>query len=386
MNRSYMLHIVLAILIIGGLWMLHNEYYAFKEQEDCSLDKWNMLVSTVQNPLEFQLEMDRCKVGKEPRTKGMSWGVNLQNIADLAGIDSTRFNKLATMICKAKQYEPTDKMAFYKDLSTFVRDFNVDLRRSELCKDSTTEEECFSKFKTMDDFFSRDINRDILRKKIGELKEIGVNGSNTIVSPADNYCMMFQNENDAKQIWIKGKQFSVMSMIGNQTLYRDTPVSIIINRLAPGHYHKFHCPISGKVTSITRLGTNYLSVQPAIVQQQNVYTDNVRVICQISTKQFGVVSMVIVGASCVGSIRLDGIPSLQAELMSMTQNNEISRILTTPISINSGQLLGSFHYGGSTIVLVFPYTSELNYNPYILNASKKGVETEINVLEPLVQI
>jgi len=381
--------VIITVFLFIAFIACSEEHYSFKTPEECSLAKWNTLVDTFQsNPLEYQLQLRECKVGNEPRTKGMMWGVNLQNIADSVGVNSSSFNRLATLICKSKQYEPISREALHKDLRTFVTDFNIDLNRAELCKYTTTQEECFSKFKTMDEFFSRDINRDILRTKISELKSLGVNGDNTILSPADSYCMIFPTEDIAKQIWIKGNQFSVMTMIGNQTLYRDAPgVSIVINRLAPGHYHKFHCPISGEITTITRLGSNYLSVQPAIVQHQNVYTENVRVVCQIKTKQFGTVSMVIVGASCVGSVRLDGISSLHTIYSDMVYQNEMVRELEQPISVKSGQLLGSFHYGGSTVVLVIPITDKkYQYNPYILSASQKGIETEIPVLEPLLQL
>ncbi len=80
---------------------------------------------------------------------------------------------------------------------------------------------------------------------------------------------------------------------------------MLIARLAPQDYHRWHSPVSGKITRNTPIAGAYYSVNPlAINENVNVFTDNKREIVEIETQLYGKVILIAVGATMVGSITM----------------------------------------------------------------------------------
>eukprot|EP00494_Astrolonche_serrata_P025982 UN26243 len=88
-----------------------------------------------------------------------------------------------------------------------------------------------------------------------------------------------KNIHDSTRYWIKGNRFTLPNLVTKKCWnkiknpYKDG-ASLMISRLAPQDYHRFHWPVSGKVKSITHIGGKLWTVNPiAINQIVNVYTE-----------------------------------------------------------------------------------------------------------------
>jgi phosphatidylserine decarboxylase len=159
------------------------------------------------------------------------------------------------------------------------------------------------------------------------------------VSPADCRMTVFKSVFDATVVWIKGSEFTVEKLLGAQrapalsSLFAGA--SLVIARLAPQDYHRFHAPVTGVVTKVTPIDGTLYTVNPIAVRQPvNVYTENSRVLIEIETTHFGTVVMIAVGATLVGSI------SLLAHVV-------------PGCTIRRGEDIGYFAFGGSTTLLLF---------------------------------
>jgi len=155
--------------------------------------------------------------------------------------------------------------------------------------------------------------------------------------------IVFSNFYDSS-LWVKGSRWTVENLLKDRYKVVGSELeggSFVIGRLAPQDYHRFHWPVSGVVTKITPINGALFTVNPiAINQPINVYTENKRCIIEIDTGEdnFGMVVMVPVGATMVGSYKLfqkDGVK------------------LEEGLRVRRGEVAGEFRFGGSTVLLLF---------------------------------
>ena len=115
--------------------------------------------------------------------------------------------------------------------------------------------------------------------------------------------MAFPSVDQATQLWIKGRQFTVARLLGegNADLAKKLEGGpLCIFRLAPQDYHRFHSPVAGVIGKIRPIqGALFTvnraraSVRPsdsvamAIRSAIDVYGENSRVIVPIETPEFG---------------------------------------------------------------------------------------------------
>ncbi|WVQ76654.1 phosphatidylserine decarboxylase [Cryptococcus sp. DSM 104548] len=154
------------------------------------------------------------------------------------------------------------------------------------------------------------------------------NDPTIVISPADCRVTVYETVDLAKQFWIKGKQFSIPSLLlgddaeqrngkvgsGESTdggvgeLANDTKASLLISRLAPADYHRFHSPVEGTVVGVKDIAGELYTVNPqAINEDLNVFTLNKRSVLIINAnlgpgREAIPVAFVAVGAMLVGSI------------------------------------------------------------------------------------
>ena len=284
----------------------------------------------------------------ENKTFTQSFGINLQKHTDI-------FTKyITTNVCQ-KRGESESK----NDIINFINTYNIDWKKALKCKNVSTIEDCAEKFKTLNDFFIRKIPINIK------------DSSETVFSSvADARTIYFHNEKYAKKIWVKGVNYCLKCMLkigNNETLsnyYNDS--HILISRLAPVDYHRFHSPVDGEFIGFYEIEGTYLSVDPIIVNSsKNVLSSNNRIILYIYSKYFGIIALSIVGATCVGSIKV--------------HNHKIG------YKIKKGEELGYFNFGGSTIVTVIPYNKNIDVIPELTKNSKKKIETYVEVGESLMK-
>jgi len=134
--------------------------------------------------------------------------------------------------------------------------------------------------------------------------------------------------------------------------------ALVIFRLAPQDYHRFHSPVDGIVGPMTYIAGEYYTVNPqAIRTTLDVYSENARKIVPIDSPQFGRVMAVCIGAMMVGSIRT-----------TVSEGDFVKR----------GQEFGYFAFGGSTIVCVFE-KNVVEWDEDLLINGRASLETLVRV-------
>jgi len=189
--------------------------------------------------------------------------------------------------------------------------------------------------------------------------------SSAITSPADCRTVGFQKVGTDQEIWLKGDTFTVSQLVNSDTVYNEFPnASLIISRLSPQDYHRFHAPVSGVVRRVFSITGQYQSVNSDAVSSGNeVLVSNVRTVVVLDvplplpSTQNTTVLFVAVGANCVGSIQFTA---------------------TVGSTITKGDDVGYFQFGGSTIVTIYQ-AEHLRIADDIQRDSFKGVETYVNV-------
>lgn len=210
------------------------------------------------------------------------------------------------------------------------------------------------KFSTFNEFFYRQL-------KPGARPCENENEPRTAVSLADCRLSLFDTINEATQIWIKGKSFSIAKLIGNTypgdvDRYKDG--GLVIFRLAPQDYHRFHIPVDGVLGKAVHIPGQYYTVNPmAIRSPLDVYGANARTVVPIDSPQFGRVMIVLVGAMMVGSIVITA--------------KEGQRVKRT-------DELGYFKFGGSTAVVLFE-KDKVVFDSDLRSNSQRAIETLVRV-------
>ena len=138
--------------------------------------------------------------------------------------------------------------------------------------------------------------------------------------------------------------------------------SLVVCRLAPQDYHRFHVPVDGSLGIIIPIPGSYYTVNPMAVRQRiDVFTENTRTITYIHSDLFGKVAFVAIGAMLVGSVQF------------IRQEGE---------RVTRGEELGFFAFGGSTIILLFPKASIL-LDRDLLENSEQQLETLIQMSDSI---
>ncbi|MFC0875524.1 phosphatidylserine decarboxylase [Saccharicrinis sp. FJH2] len=232
-----------------------------------------------------------------------------------------------------------DRPSSAKKIQPFIEEFDINM--------SIAQEQ---KFQSFNDFFTR---------KLKENARPIDTAFNTVISPADGKIMAYADINNSDFI-IKGFRFDVSSFLDDPDLaqkYHDG--SILIIRLAPVDYHRFHFPVSGNLSPNKKIEGDYYSVNPfALREKANIFFLNKREYTIISNPLFGDVIMAEVGATMVGSIV-------------QTYNGSY---------VKKGEEKGYFKFGGSTIVLLFE-KDKIHIDEDFLNHTSKGYETTVKMGE-----
>jgi phosphatidylserine decarboxylase len=228
-----------------------------------------------------------------------------------------------------------DRPSSTQNIHPLVEELDIDM--------STAQKQEFSSF---NDFFTRKLKKDARP----------VDTSSTVaVSPADGKILAYANIGKSDFI-IKGYRFDIASFLNNARLaqkYLDG--TLVIIRLAPFDYHRFHFPVGGSVSPNTLIDGDYYSVNPlALRKMAEIFCLNKREFTVISNPLFGDVVMAEVGATMVGSI-----------------------VQTYPGTVvKKGEEKGYFKFGGSTVVLLFE-KNKIRLDEDLLINTLKGYETVI---------
>ncbi len=232
-----------------------------------------------------------------------------------------------------------DRTSSAKRIDPFIEDFDIDMS-------SVQEQE----FKNFNEFFTRKLKYNA-RPVDTSL--------NIVISPADGKIMAYTDISNSDFI-IKGFRFDVSSFLDNPVLaqkYHDGALLVI--RLTPVDYHRFHFPVSGILTSNIKIEGDYYSVNPfALRKKAEIFCLNKREYTILSNPLFGDVIMAEVGATMVGSI---------------VQTYKGSSVI-------KGKEKGYFKFGGSTVVLLFE-KGKIYIDRDLLINTANGYETAVKMGE-----
>lgn len=200
-------------------------------------------------------------------------------------------------------------------------------------------------FRSFNDFFIR------------ELKPTSrpINSDPSVaVIPADGRYFFYPEFAQGQLIDVKGRRLDLPTLLGDAELAkRYAGGSVVMARLCPSDYHRFHFPIDC-IPSASRLinGTLY-SVNPiAIRQNLRIFSENKRCISLLRSSLFGNVVCIEVGATNVGSIHETYIPEQP---------------------VVKGQEKGYFSFGGSAMLLFFQ-PGKIQFDADLIAATQAGIE------------
>lgn len=187
-------------------------------------------------------------------------------------------------------------------------------------------------FKSFNDFFCRALKP--------EARPIA-SGERVAVLPADGRHLAIQRVDPAVGFYAKGESFDLAALLGESDLPDAERTqtrtfaggAMLISRLCPTDYHRFHFPVEGVPGEAREIGGWLYSVNPVALRRNLHYlVRNKRFITPIDSPAFGPVAMIEIGATNVGSI-LQG--------------------FTPGKSAAKGAEKGFFSYGGSCVVTLF---------------------------------
>jgi phosphatidylserine decarboxylase len=185
----------------------------------------------------------------------------------------------------------------------------------------------------------------------------------SVVFPADGRHLGFASLSKGDGVFVKGQRFELRELLQDDGLaerYRDG--AAVLSRLCPVDYHRFHFPVAGTPRRSRPLGGRLDSVNPiALRRRLGVLFENRRLLTTLTTEAFGMVTMVEVGATCVGSI----VETYLAEAPA-----------------DKGAEKGYFQLGGSAIVTLFE-RDRLRLAPDLLEHSAERRELYAHVGAPL---
>lgn len=88
------------------------------------------------------------------------------------------------------------------------------------------------------------------------------NDVSIVTSPADCRLTVFPSVSAAKTFWIKGKEFSVATLLDDRHLAEEMGANpgVAVFRLAPQDYHRFHSPFEAVLGKQIHVAGTYYTV------------------------------------------------------------------------------------------------------------------------------
>lgn len=166
---------------------------------------------------------------------------------------------------------------------------------------------------------------------------------------------------DDEKVPVKGLYLKPRELVSNpvwENTFREGP--LLLARLCPVDYHRFHYPDDGVVLDDYRVPGLLHSVNPlALKAKPDILITNERHVTILETKNFGKLAYIEVGAICVGKI-------VQAKPLFKGQ------------AFKRGEEKGYFLFGGSTVIVI---GEKGKWTPTedILDYTQKGIETYLHL-------
>lgn len=189
-------------------------------------------------------------------------------------------------------------------------------------------------FKSFNEFFYRGL-------KEGARPIAAAGDDGVAVLPADGRHLAFANVDAADAFYAKGQRFDLASFLGEAHLpeaereltKQFAGGSLLISRLCPVDYHRFHFPVNGTPNEARLINGWLYSVSPIALRRNLGYLwENKRMITLVDSPAFGRVAVCEIGATMVGTIFQSYVPGR---------------------AVAKGDEKGLFRFGGSCVVTIF---------------------------------
>jgi phosphatidylserine decarboxylase len=219
----------------------------------------------------------------------------------------------------------------------FIADYDVDA--TEFAKSAFD-------YKTFNEFFHRALKPD--SRPIAQ-------GPGLAVMPADGRHLVFPDVDRAQGFYVKGSAFTLEELLGDEKLAtRFARGAMLISRLCPSDYHRFHFPVSGIASEPVLIKGGLYSVNPIALRRNILYlVRNKRLVTLIEAPEFGTVAMIEVGATNVGSIL---------------------EVFQAGHAVVKGEEKGMFSFGGSCVITLFT-EGRIIFDADLVAQSAKFTET-----------
>lgn len=167
--------------------------------------------------------------------------------------------------------------------------------------------------------------------------------------------LAYASIDDEQTFPVKGKPYNVAELLDDPMVAgRFLGGPLLIARLCPTDYHRFHYPDSGRTIEYYRVGGKLHSVNPvALAYKPDILATNERRVSVLETENFGDIAYIEVGAMCVGKIVQTHSPDLP---------------------FKRGEEKGYFLFGGSTVV-VLGQPDKWVIDSDLLEQTRKGRES-----------
>ena len=180
-------------------------------------------------------------------------------------------------------------------------------------------------------------------------------GEGIAVFPADGRHLAFPDVDQAGGFYVKGRKFTLSELLGDAGLAEKfAGGAMLISRLCPVDYHRFHFPAAGTPGESRRINGWLYSVSPVALRRNIGYlVENKRELTLIETPAFGTVALLEIGATNVGSIKQAYTPGRKVE---------------------KGAEKGMFAFGGSCVITLFA-RKRMRFDADVSAQSAQFVET-----------
>ena len=214
-------------------------------------------------------------------------------------------------------------------------------------------EKSAGEFESFNDFFSR--------KLTANARPIAP-AADAVVFPADGRHLAIADASQGGDLFVKGVSFDIAALVGDADLARRfAKASVLISRLCPVDYHRFHFPCAGTPGPARRIRGPLYSVSPiALRQRPTILWENERILTVLETETLGTVLLMEIGATCVGAV---------------------SQTYAEGQPVEKGAEKGYFRFGGSSTITLFE-PGRVRFADDLLEHSAQGRELYARMGEP----
>ena len=242
-----------------------------------------------------------------------------------------------------------------KKVAPFIKNFNIPIQDYEA--GSVHPANIENSYKSFNEFF--------IRKFKPGVREFEAQAD---IMPAFSEARYYgwESISDEQTFPVKGVYLNAKSLLGSHSVkwsqtFHNGP--LLLARLCPVDYHRFHYPDNGQIIEIFDEGNELESVNPlALEAKPEIFLKNQRRVSIIETENFGKLAYIEVGAICVGKI---------------IQSHHFK-------NFHRGDEKGYFLFGGSTVIVIGE-PGKWKPESDILEKTKQQQEVLVQLGQPIAQ-